>query len=102
LPPTDTRIVFMRRPVAEIRISLLAFFGSYQAAETPDFDGLMNTVVAILRDRTSFQSVDVVQYHDVLRDPRAVFDDLAAKGWPIDPAKAAAIPDARKARFSGD
>jgi hypothetical protein len=100
LPPGDYRVVFMRRPAAEIRTSLLAFFGSdYAAAQIPDLDRAMDNAVAVLRDRKSFRSVDEVQYHDVLADPLAVFRGLAERGWPIDPEKAATIPQMSKARF---
>lgn len=98
LPPGDYRVVFMRRPAAEIRVSLLAFFGSdYAARQFPDLDKAMDGVIEILRDRRSFRSVDVLQYRDVLSDPVAAFASLQ---WPIDVAKAAAVPQAEKARFS--
>lgn len=97
LPPGDYRIVFMRRPAAEIRVSLLAFFGSDQpATQHGDLDRVMDNVAAILRDRKSFCSVDELHYHDVLRDPVAAFASL---NWPIDVSKAAAIPKREKARF---
>jgi hypothetical protein len=100
LSPGDYRIVFMRRPAAEIRVSLLAFFGSDSAAsQFCDLDRAMDSAVAVLRDRRSFRSVDEVQYHDVLADPLAVFRGLAERGWPIDPDKAAAVPQVSKARF---
>lgn len=100
LPPVDDgyRIIFMRRPVEEIRVSLLAFFGSDQAAtQFPDFDRMMDTVIAILRDRRSVRTLDVVQYHDMLRAPE---ETLAALDWPINVVKAAAIPQREKARFA--
>jgi hypothetical protein len=97
LPPGDYRIVFMRRPAAEIRVSLLAFFGSDQpATQHGDLDRTMDSAVAILKDRKSFLSVDELHYHDVLREPVAAFASL---NWPIDAAKAAAIPNREKARF---
>lgn len=100
LPPGDYRVVFMRRPAKEIRISLLAFFGSdYAATQFPDLDRAMDNVVAVLKDRKSFRSVNEIQYHDVLADPLKAFRDLAYSGWPIDPEKAAAIPQVSKARF---
>ena len=101
LPPGDYRVVFMRRPAAEIRVSLLASFGDDSAArDYPDLDRAMDRVVEVLRDRKSFRSVDAVDYRDVLRDPAEMFRGLAASGWPIDPLKAASIPDPGKARFS--
>lgn len=101
LPPGDYRVVFMRRPAEEIRVSLLAFFGNDGAArQFPDLDKGMDRIVDILRDRKSVVSVDAVEYRDVLADPCAVFRRLAANGWPIDPLKAAAIPDRDRARYS--
>jgi hypothetical protein len=101
LPPGDYRVVFMRRPAAEIRVSLLAFFGDdYAARQYPDLDKAMDGIVEILKDRKSFRSVDVVHYHDVLRQPEAVFRRLAGNGWPISASKAAAIPSRDKARFA--
>lgn len=100
LAPGDYRVVFMRRPASEIRVSLMAFFGSdYAAAQMPDLDGMMSAAVAVLRDRRSFRSVDEVRYHDVLADPLKVFRGLAENGWPIDPENAAAVPSHSKARF---
>jgi len=100
LPPGDYRVVFMRRPAAEIRVSLLAFFGTdYAARQFPDLDKAMDGIVEVLKDRKSFRSVDVVEYHDTLRDPVGVFSRLAYNGWPIDVEKAAAIPQMQKARF---
>lgn len=98
LPPGDYRIVFMRRPAAEIRMSLMAFFGSDAAArQFSDLDKAMDGVVDILRDRKSFRSVDVLHYNDVVADPRQA---LASLNWPIDVEKAAKIPCREKARFS--
>lgn len=100
LPPSDYRVVFMRRPAAEIRVSLLAFFGDdYAARQFPDLDKAMNGIVGVLKDRKSFRSVDVVEYRDVLADPAKVFRRLKSGGWPIDVKKAAAIPSRDKARF---
>lgn len=100
LAPGDYRVVFMRRPAAEIRVSLMAFFGSdYAAAQFPDLDKAMDGAIAVLRDRKSFRSVDEVHYRDVLADPLKVFSGLVESGWPIDPDMAADIPNHAKARF---
>ena len=98
LPPGDYRIVFMRRPAAEIQMSLLAAFGTDSAAtQYSDFDRAMDAVVEILRDRRSFRSVDVLNYRDVLERPK---ESLASLNWPIDVEAAAAIPCIGRARFS--
>jgi hypothetical protein len=101
MPPGDYRIVFMRRPAAEIRVSLLAFFGTdYAAVRIPDLDRSMDGIIEVLRDRKSFRSVDVLHYHDVLANPFAAFATLKRSGWPINVRAAAAIPSREKARFS--
>jgi hypothetical protein len=99
LPPGEYRVVFMRRPADEIRMSLLAFFGSEAAAiqQLPSLDRTMDTVVSILKDRRSFKSVDVLWYKDVIDNPRETFASL---NWPIDVEKAAAVPNRSRARFS--
>lgn len=98
LPPGEYRLIFMRRAAREIRTSLLAFFGQpHHFAERPDFDAQMDKIIAIARDRRSFLSVDEIQYLDALMKPEEVFAGL---GWPIDPEKAAAVPDANKRRYA--
>ncbi len=98
LPPGEYRLVFMRRPVMEIRASLMAFFGDDRALRgLGDFDAMMDSAIDILRDRRSFKTVDVVQYHDMLDRPA---ETLAALNWPIDVAKAAAIPNRNVARYT--
>lgn len=98
LPVGEYRVVFMRRPRAEIQTSLIAFFGhSMPVVDAPDFDQLMDRIVSILRDRRSFRTVDEVWYGDVLADPVSVFRSL---DWPIDPVKAASVPERSKARFA--
>jgi hypothetical protein len=98
LPLGEYRVVFMRRPAEEIRMSLMAFFGSdYAARQVPDLDRSMDNVINVLRDRRSFKSVDVLWYRDVLERPRECFASL---NWPIDPDKAATVPSREKARFT--
>ncbi len=95
------RIVFMRRPRENIVTSMIAAFGySHPAVDNPHFDQYMDNIVNILKDRRSVVSLDEVQYSDVLRDPLGVFQKLQSNGWPIDPVKAASIPNKNKARFT--
>lgn len=99
-PPGEYRVVFMRRPVEEIRMSLLAFFGDDQAVrQTPNFDKLMEGVIAILRDRKSFLTVDVVNYHDMVSNPEKTLSSLS---WPIDVKAASLIPRKENARFTSE
>lgn len=97
LPPAHYRVIVMRRPYKEIRRSLIASFGADNAAnQFRDLDTMLDNVVAVMRDRRSVTSLDVVQYHDMLDHPQTT---LSALSWPIDAAKAATIPDRLKARF---
>ncbi len=92
------RCVFMRRPHEEIKTSCLAAFGTIPPlAAASDFDLYIETLIARVRDRRSFLSVDEVWYADVLADPVGAFTRL---DWPIDAIKASAIPQTTKARFS--
>lgn len=96
LPVGEYRIVFMRRNVNEIRRSLIAFFGrAHQFAERLDFDEQMERIVGIIKDRRSVISLDVLHYADVVSDPLKEFSKL---DWPIDPQKAANVPNTHKKR----
>jgi hypothetical protein len=100
-PVTEYRVIFMRRDTKAIQHSLTAFFGQpVEQAQNINFQRQLDNVVSILRDRRSVVSVHEVQYVDVVSNPLAVFEMLAREGWPIDPAKAAEIPQARKMRFA--
>jgi hypothetical protein len=100
MPPTDCRVVFMRRPANEIRSSLIAFFGDAHAAKDPDLDRMLELTLAVLRDRKSFRSVHDFWYADVVANPYAAFAQLAKDGWPINARKAAKIPNAAQVRFA--
>ena len=101
LPVGEYRVVYMRRPADEIRLSMTAFFGRPNAAAMRHhFDEQMKQTADILRDRRSFVSVDEVWYADVIANPLAVFTRLAEIGWPIDPVKSAMVPDGGKVRFA--
>lgn len=100
-PVTEYRVVFMRRDVGAIRRSLTAFFGQpTEHSQGVNFARQLDNVAAILRDRHSVLSVDEVEYAEAVASPRAVFERLAVNGWPIDPAKAARIPEQRQMRFA--
>ena len=100
MPVGEYRVAFMRRPAAEIKMSLTAFFGSDTAASRHgDLDSMLNSSIELLRDRRSFLSVDVIDYQDAVLYPLPVFERLVESGWPIDPVKAARIPTPQKARY---
>ena len=97
LPNWQYRIIFMRRPVEEIRKSCLAAFGERDRfAERLDFNDRMGEVIDVARDRRSVVSLDEVHYHDMLADPEGV---LRALDWPVDPMRAATVPDRAKYRM---
>lgn len=100
IKPGQYRVIFMRRPQKEIQISLLAFFGrAHPKAHDPHLEIELDNAVAVLKDRRSILSVDVVDYKEVIRKPLPIFTRLRDNGWPIDPEKAAAIPMRNKRRF---
>ncbi len=95
------RCIFMRRPRIEIERSLMAFFGRVaDPVKHLAFDESIDNVVAVIRDRRSFISVDEVWYADILNAPGSVFERLANNGWPIDPIKAASVPNHAKKRYA--
>jgi hypothetical protein len=100
MPPTECRIVFMRRPAREINVSLLAFFGQAGGPPPLQLDREMEACLAILRDRRSFLSVDEIWYADVVNDPAKVFTALRDAGWPIDVGRSAQVPNRQKMRNS--
>lgn len=92
------RIIFMRRPKEEIEKSCIAAFNGCipQPLSMYDFDAFLDDLILRVRDRRTVITLNEVWYQDVLDNPLGVFSHL---GWPIDPVKAAAIPQSRKARF---
>jgi len=99
IAPGEYRVVFMRRPRIEIARSLLAFFGHVDPpVEHPNFDTTVDKLIDVIRDRRSFISVDEVWYNDVVSNPLDIFTTLKNKGWPIDPVKAASVPNTSKKR----
>ncbi len=98
-PSQNYRCIYMRRPREEIRRSLVAFFGGrHKETEREDFDASVDRMVAVIRDRRSFLSVDEIWYAEVLDDPLRVFTRLADNGWPVDPYSAAKVPSRQKMR----
>lgn len=89
----DWRIVFMRRPYADIKTSADALFGPGEHVPAENvFNNLIRYTTGQLCQRRDVQW-EPIAYRDVLVDPLSVFDTLQAAGWPIDPEKAAAVVD---------
>ena len=93
------RVVFMRRSKAAIEESMIkAFNYTHDVVASPGFQDHMDRIVEMLRDRKSFVSVDELWYGDVVANPIKAFTQLKEAGWPIDPEKAAMIPNKKKMR----
>jgi len=97
MPVGEYRIIFMRRPTAEIRKSCLAAFGQPdRMVERWDFEERIEAIIGAARDRRSVVTLDEVQYHDMLRNPVTTLESL---DWPIDVMAAAKVPTCAKYRM---
>lgn len=96
LKPGDYKVVFMERDTEEIADSYHAFFGQYRGF--PKLDERRDRVEGILAMRRDVD-LTVLQYRDVVENPRAQFQLLQQKGWPIDVDAAASIVDEDQYRF---
>jgi hypothetical protein len=86
------RIIFMRRPIAEMTASYEAAFGSKYPHITPELNDKLDRIEAVLRKRSDVE-VCRINYKDVIDDPIAAFDGLRLTGWPIDPIKCSSVID---------
>lgn len=86
----DYRVVMMLRDPEEIRQSYEAFFGRpLKDVWVAQYAERMRSLETRLRNRRDVQSVNLVQYRDLVTDPLRV---LAGLEWPISvPAAAGAI-----------
>ena len=89
-PEDPYRIVFMRRDPEEMRQSWEAFFGPQ--AVHPGLRVSMDDILGVLHLRADCVVVSP-EYRAVVAAPLAVFEYLAAQGWPIDPEAAVATID---------
>jgi len=95
------RVIYMRRPQAQIVESLHSSLGRAAVGNTgrQDFVAKQEKAIAWMRSKPGqFLSVDEIWYQNVLAGPAGVFLSLQKSGWPIDSAKAAAIPKKEKQR----
>lgn len=96
------RVIYMRRPQQEIVSSIASSLGPRAVgnAGRTNFVSKQEQAVAWMQARPNqFLSVGEVWYREVLDSPEAVFQRLKEHGWPIDIAKASAIPKKEKQRF---
>lgn len=90
------RAVLMTRDPEEIRQSYEAFIGRrLPPAWVAGYPGILEAV----RSRLADAVITTLSYTAVLADPLGAFRELAAAGWPIDPAAAAAVVDPTQHRF---
>ncbi len=110
LPQANYKIIFMLRHPVELHASHLAAFESQlnesianglSSAPYPPSPGIYYfTASRIIREqRMKGRSVATVGARSMINRPLRTFCKLAEKGWPIDPAAAAAAVDPSKYRF---
>lgn len=92
------KIIFMRRHPEEIRQSYEAFFGQPCPFTIEQIDERLNLIVQTLALR---KDVDLIQinYRDVVKNPRSIFEKLKRFGFPIDSVKAASLVDSEQVHF---
>lgn len=92
------RVVFMRRDSEEIRQSYLAFFNR-ELLEAPNLDRKMEDIIERIQNRKDVLSLDVFWYREIVAQPQKHFEALAAHGWPVNPATAAAMVEPALCRY---
>ncbi len=92
------KIVFMMRDPEEIRQSYEAFTEEPAPPITKCYNEVMNDCIDILKNRKD-TDVTVLQYRNVVDNPRDAFKLLKDNGWPINIDKAVAVVDEKLCRF---
>lgn len=99
LPAGDYRVLFMRRNGEEVRQSLQALLDRrLPPAMADEVEIEANHIAGVLRQRRDVAMLEV-PYRDAVAAPVLWFERIAAAGWPIDPAKAAAVVDPSLCRY---
>lgn len=91
------RAVIMLRDPEEIRQSYEAFFGMPYPPRWKDYHGQIEQTRQRLESLGG--DVCVLEYRRVIEAPLHCFAWLADRGWPIDPAAAAAVVDPDRYRY---
>lgn len=91
------RVVFMRRDSEEIRQSYNAFFDADMNVK--GLDEKMENIIERIKNRKDVRSVNVLWYHDVIKNPQDTFKILQQASWPIDVQKCVKVVDPRYYRF---
>jgi len=92
----DYKVVFMIRNKEEVRQSFEAFF--QRKSPAIKYDKLMEHIVKILENRKDVQ-LTVLNYRDVINNPRKEFQKLKDGGWEIDIDKCISIVSPNLCRF---
>ena len=104
LPVHGYRIVIMLRDPEEIRQSYEAFFSktcpliSGEPFSADSYWKAAGWWISQMKNRRDVE-LAVLNYRDVVLSPISAFSLLTAKGWPIDPGKAARIVNPDLCRF---
>lgn len=94
------RIILMKRDKEEIRQSYEAFFGrSLNMPWFTTYEERMIQTAKSLHNRKDVESVNIIEYRDLINNPDSIFFDLINNGWNIDSEKAESIIDVKQYRF---
>jgi hypothetical protein len=96
------RIVYMTRPFEEINQSYDRYITTFEPHRkgVDDFVERIPYTLGRLIGRKDIVRFDVFDYHKVISRPLAHFELLKSHGWPVNPEKAAAIPDAKLRHYT--
>lgn len=93
------RVIMMIRHPEEVRQSFEATISDRKNLIAENYDKRLMGWVERLTIRPDVFDLVMVHYSEAIYDPIGCMTTLAERGWPIDPAKAAAIVDPRLYRF---
>ena len=96
LPAARYKLLFIKRNPDSIRASMAAF-SPYISWEEDSmvlefYDEVVGTILAQLQARGDIDII-VMNYEDIVSQPAWAFQTLQSRGWPLDPAAAAATVD---------
>jgi len=81
------KVVFMMRDPEEIRQSFEAFFGGQAPPTLANYEEIMKDSIDLLNNRKDTRLI-ILQYRDVIENPKKEFQKLKDDGWKIDIDKA--------------
>lgn len=104
VPPGNYKVVFMKREPQEILASMDRFMPGLtwpeeeHVADTETYENVVGNLLSLAVARGDMQVV-ALNYAEVVADALMQFTTLQAAGWPIEPAKCAALVEAALHRF---